>query len=352
MHWTEILEQPYDAVEVAVRKAWEDVLATGSIGASDDFYSLGGDSFAATRILARLSDRFDLDLPISAFLSAPTIHRLAEVIRSRTPAERSALIPIQPLQPNVARLPVFLVAGAGGYGSYFARLSRYLGARQPVFSLQAAELPHRASISGIAEQFIMALETVGHEGPVLLGGYSAGGVIVFEMAQQLSRAGREVGLVALFDTSFPPGRVDDEFDIEILLEHARLAGLTMESDTLRAVDPDERVDLLARAAENVRSVGLDVDRIRWWLQWVRDNVFIASMYCPDPYDGELVLFRCTDRSVAIDEAADDDRIGRWADVSSRLTVVPVPGTHGTMFKEPAVPGVAAALQRFLERANQ
>jgi surfactin synthase thioesterase subunit len=60
------------------------------------------------------------------------------------------------------------------------------------------QAPHR-SIEDMASHYLEALQTVQSEPPYLLGGWSLGGLIAFEMAQQLRKAGDEVGLLALID---------------------------------------------------------------------------------------------------------------------------------------------------------
>ena len=59
------------------------------------------------------------------------------------------------------------------------------------------------SIEAIASYYLQEIRRVQARGPYLLGGYCTGGVIAFEMAQQLRAAGEEVAILVLFDTNNP-----------------------------------------------------------------------------------------------------------------------------------------------------
>ena len=64
---------PRGAMEQAVHDIWCQVLALPAVGRDDDFFSVGGHSLRAVRLLASVRDRLGIDLPLSAVFAAPTI---------------------------------------------------------------------------------------------------------------------------------------------------------------------------------------------------------------------------------------------------------------------------------------
>ena len=62
------------------------------------------------------------------------------------------------------------------------------------------------TIEEMAARYVAELRAE-HQGPYLLGGYSGGGIVTFEMVRQLQALGEEVRYIVLFD-SVPPGRAD------------------------------------------------------------------------------------------------------------------------------------------------
>ncbi|HEV8342574.1 MAG TPA: non-ribosomal peptide synthetase [Candidatus Binatia bacterium] len=71
---------PRTAVEKEMAQIWEEVLSLDQVGVQDSFFELGGHSLAAAKVIARIRQRFGLDLPISALFETPTVADVAEAI--------------------------------------------------------------------------------------------------------------------------------------------------------------------------------------------------------------------------------------------------------------------------------
>ncbi|MFS8068403.1 MAG: condensation domain-containing protein, partial [Byssovorax sp.] len=74
---------PRTPMEAALAALWADALGLLTIGASDNFFELGGHSILATRILSRVRDRFQVNLPLRALFEAPTIAEMARIVEAR-----------------------------------------------------------------------------------------------------------------------------------------------------------------------------------------------------------------------------------------------------------------------------
>ncbi len=121
-------------------------------------------------------------------------------------APESALVPIQ---PGGARVPFFGVPGHNGDVFCYVRLSRHLGAAQPLYALEPPGVTHGAplrEIEALAAHFVGQLLAFHPVGPFQLGGYCLGGVTAFEVARQLAARGRTITLLALFETPCPTAR--------------------------------------------------------------------------------------------------------------------------------------------------
>jgi acyl-CoA synthetase (AMP-forming)/AMP-acid ligase II/acyl carrier protein len=64
---------PAPGTEAALAGLWSSVLGVRDVGADDDFFELGGDSFKATRLVSLASDRFGVRLPVSLAFDAPVL---------------------------------------------------------------------------------------------------------------------------------------------------------------------------------------------------------------------------------------------------------------------------------------
>lgn len=92
---------PRTDTEKALAAIWREVLGIEDIGAHDNFFDLGGYSQLAVRLLLKVRERFNTDLPIRALFESPTLEQLARRIApdesggastaDGTPIEDSAL---------------------------------------------------------------------------------------------------------------------------------------------------------------------------------------------------------------------------------------------------------------------
>lgn len=74
---------PGSSVELALTTIWQEVLGLDQVGVNDDFFELGGDSLKATRVLARVGARLQMELSHKTFFELPTIAEIAEHIQAK-----------------------------------------------------------------------------------------------------------------------------------------------------------------------------------------------------------------------------------------------------------------------------
>ncbi len=139
--------------------------------------------------LARLQRRLGCDLPLAALFQAPTVEGLAALIRSGGwTSPWKSLVAIQPHGQPAAGVRG---AGRGGRRRRVQRLARALGVEQPFYGLQSVGLSGETEplmrIEDIAAQFLAEIRTLQPRGPYRLLGACMGGVVAYEMAQQLWR---------------------------------------------------------------------------------------------------------------------------------------------------------------------
>ena len=129
----------------------------------------------------------------------------------------------------------------GGNVLCYADLARRLDAGRPVYGLQAVGLDGgepQSRIEEMAASYLDALAAVQPAGPYLLGGWSLGGVIAYEMARQLARRGERVDLLALIDSPVP-GRLELPPADEAAVLAALVGDLAGQAGQDFAVDPEE-----------------------------------------------------------------------------------------------------------------
>ena len=91
-------------------------------------------------------------------------------------------------------------------------LAAHLGQDQPVYGLVQGLDGNRffTRVEELAAHYLKDVRALCPQGSLFLGGHSFGGLVAFEMAQQLRKAGEEVDLLALIDPT-PPRHADQQF---------------------------------------------------------------------------------------------------------------------------------------------
>ena len=71
---------PSNDVEKRIANIWQELLGLDKVGVQDSFFDLGGHSLLATRLILRLRQDFQVQLPLRALFEAPTITMLARAV--------------------------------------------------------------------------------------------------------------------------------------------------------------------------------------------------------------------------------------------------------------------------------
>lgn len=362
---------PRDPIETQLVEIWSHVLGVQQVGVQDRFFDLGGHSLLAVRMTAQLEKKFGKKLPVAAIFQHRTIEELARLLRSNDTryAPSTSLVEIQ---GHGSRPPLYLVHGVGG-GMFwgYSNLARHLGADQPLYAFKSRGLDGLSeweSIEEMAAHYVQDLRIHQPEGPYQLGGYCFGGVVAYEMAQQLVAQGERVTMLALMNCS-PPNtsyeRVDNRSSPRWLLRFfANIAywlGCFVFRWTMR-----ERAEFVrwkfrllrkkTRSAQSSSGLNLtDVDEMvnlaayseaqrKLWQTHVR----ALKTYEPKPFAGRITLFRTRGHALL----CSFDPLYGWGELAQGGVAVRVmPGGHGSILDEPHVRTVARALDQSLHEAS-
>jgi thioesterase domain-containing protein len=366
-------EGPRDDVEAFLAAQWRELLGAPAVGLHDDFFELGGHSLLALRLFARIEKKFGPALPLATLFEAPTVARLAERVRggpvaapAARPAGEGGTPPSAGPPPAFAHLvriragggaaPFFCVHGAGGNVLNFRDLAQRLGPEWPVYGLQARGVdglqePH-GSIEAMAEAYLAEVRAVQPHGPYLLGGYSGGGVIAFEMAHQLRRAGEAVAAVVLLDT-FRPGVATPEARTAAERGGSRLRHLLAHGPAYVKAWAKERAQfeswrLRRKLLALPRRAGKPLPVALREVKLTGAFHAAAEHYGLRPLDVPLVLFTAGARPDDLAHVGPD--LG-WAPLAAAgLDVRLTTGTHDDLVRAPHVGPLADALSEVLRGA--
>ncbi len=344
---------PRTLTEEKLARIWADVLRVSQVGIDQDFFALGGHSLLGVQLTAQVTTHFQVELPLRSLFEGSSVAAMAEHIerlqenkRDRSVSTRTPWSPLVPIQPSGHKSPFFCVHPGGGSVLRYAELARFLPEEQPFYALQAAGLETGqtpcSEVEDMAADYLTAIRTIQGHGPYLLGGWSFGGVVALEMAEQLRQEGEQVALLAMFD-SFPPLAVHREFDeADLLAEFANSYQLTISPDQLRLLSPEQQIETVFEIAK-ITDLAVR-EQTRRHLRVFRAHLEAESRYVPRPTSQRLTLFRPCD---GLHDEGRDPTL-EWQKLSSKpIEVFKVDGNHYTMIAPPHVEGLAACLAAFL-----
>ncbi|MEW6734992.1 MAG: amino acid adenylation domain-containing protein, partial [Acidobacteriota bacterium] len=344
---------PRNNLELKLISIWEEVLDIGPIGIQDDFFRIGGHSLLAVKLMAKIEKEFNQRLSLATLFQAPTIEKIAAILDQDS--FEQVTTPLVGIQTKGDRTPFFCVHP--GYGNVFCyvALARCLGSKQPFYGLQArgfidAEQP-LTTVEEMATSYLAAIRNIQPHGPYLLGGWSFGGYVAFEMAQQLQAEGEQVSLLALIDTIIQSDSINRE-DTDILIRLAREANIALTSEELEVLSLDQQFACFIEKAKLSKFIPPDVDvpQLRRFVNVFKANLQAKQRYLLKTYFGTVTVFRAKERAdgIEIDSALSWQKI-----VHGNVNIYDIPGSHYSMLFPPYVVELAQILgEKILEALRE
>ncbi|HXD32280.1 MAG TPA: alpha/beta fold hydrolase, partial [Pyrinomonadaceae bacterium] len=348
-------------IEERLVTEWSKLLGVERISVHDNFFDLGGHSLLATRAIFRLNEYLGMEVSLRHLFEAPTIAELASRIQLQLRPQNGSgrWTPVVRIQSGVSDRILFGVHDMHGSVTHYVQIARSLGPEQTVYALQARgseteDSPH-TDMTAMAASYIDAIREIQPDGPYWLTGYSFGGHIAFEMAQQLTAQGHEAQLI-LLDThrwvipDMPNGEFDDAIycsswlgDVMKLSQQERKSL----SEHLRRLNPEERVeDIIERLKlSGVVKYDIPATRLRQKLRVQFSNAQALFNYNPAKYPMRITL-------VVAEESKEPSLDLGWRDlVSAGVDVHYVPGNHESMIKDPEVGAVGEVIRHCMAKVD-
>jgi amino acid adenylation domain-containing protein len=364
---------PRDADMRALLDVVADLLQVHDLCVDDNLFEVGATSLTAMRIVMTIEQRFGVQVPLSLLIEAPSVAGLAAHLRREGAVARfDPLVPIRPRKyPGGSARPLFLAHPIGGNVLCYLPLAKHLPDDRPFYALQAAGAEPgcvpKDTMEELAASYLAALRHVQPEGPYLIGGWSFGGLVAFEMARQLRQAGDELAGLIIIDTVVPDPEkfteaADDSvlnwFFLELLLvERGGDAPAVVIPADLRT--PDERFDFIAQCAARLGVLPAwgSGPLVRRLFEVYKACARAAVNYQPGVLDRDITLLRATNplpdklkgMHDAVGSAYRDPANGWSGRTSASLKVIRVPGDHLTIMEEPHVKSLAAIITNQIGR---
>jgi len=342
-------------IAAKVTEIWARAVERPEVDEHTDFYFHGGNHFLAPVMIQCINDEMDLELTVRDLEQARTIAKLTDLIYfEKTRIDRSTVVPLRHIHGS--RPPLFIVHGVGGNVLGFYSLARCLNEGQPVYGIQAQSLlPDREALLGLeqmAAEYVADMRAVFPQGPFNLLGFSFGGLVAYEIAQQLQAAGLEVGLLGMLDTRQPEWmrgvptrgplyrRIFWRMRLLYLRTHRRKGRLRYL--WRRLGERMQRVNYMYAATKGQGKVASSVRNVR------EINYVAGISYTVRPYPGRVTLFRA-EHDPNEQPLPPDLSWGQFA--QGGVEIKDLPGDHGRILYQPGLDALATELTTALREAD-
>ncbi|MGW4767378.1 amino acid adenylation domain-containing protein, partial [Nocardia sp. NPDC004278] len=344
---------PSTELEATVCDAFAETLDIERVGVDDGFFSIGGNSLAAARLVARLVESTGATVPVQWIFTDPTPATLAGRIDARLrgldePDTGDVLAVVLPLRAAGAEAPLFCVHPAVGLAWGFSGLVQHIDPDRPVYGLQSPAFSDAtaefATLDELAARYVREIRAIQPHGPYHLLGYSLGGTIAHAIAARLRRDGESVATLAMMDTRVVTARTPRVSTPAITQMLAEFGGIAMPTDA-DDVNAEAVAELLHQQG------GLFTAVTPEHLATLRDDytrlVDLTRHHRPTRFDGDLIYFRAAD-----DTDGGPDPALAWNDlITGRITEHPIPVRHERMIEPDSLRAIGFVLTEHFRSAS-
>lgn len=310
------VELPSTQLQRSLATAWSQVLGS-TVHLDTNFFDSGGTSMDGLDILDRTKELVGTEFPLSVLVQHPTVRKMAEFLDGHT--EKLRWTNLVEVKPEGKGAPVVCVHG--DEANY--HFSRLLPSEHPFLAFfhqgeDGQAMAHR-TFPSIAAHYAKELQEACPKGPLVICGYSYGGVIALELAHRLKEAGREVPLLVVLDSRSP----------------STFRKVTAKSVLLRLRDVMDRAKCARWFA---KGMPLPDDLRNFYIM----DIYGAAMrdHLPKPWAGPALLVRSTGRSA---------RPHGWDDILTNLRTVVVPGDHKSIITAAGLAPIVKAITEEMGR---
>ncbi|HVY17342.1 MAG TPA: alpha/beta fold hydrolase [Rhodopila sp.] len=251
------------------------------------------------------------------------------------------IVAFKPGQPGPA---FFLVPGTGGRIEGFADLANHLDTTMPVYGIEARGVDDDSEpdddLDELVDHYLEQVTRLQPHGPYFLLGHSFGGMVVFEMAQRLLKAGQPIGCLIMLDTLTPKPYWPLSFWMVNIRERMRQHAVRLFTNHPKTSFAyySRRYVLKRRGLEGIpEDLQFGKDGARMLLA----NEMLLKRWKPFFYPGKLTLFCAADTK---------DLSLLWHDLVKELDYQRATGTHIGLIKPPYVASLAHDISRSLSAA--
>ena len=346
---------PRDASERMVFGTWATFTGAAAAGVTSALPEISDE--VAAQIAERLTERAGIEVTAAQVREARTLEPLANLVREglETAVEGNIRVLREADGPAV-----FMFHPAGGTSVVYQPLARRLPKDVAVYGVERLE----GSLEERAAAYVDDIKDYARGRKVVLGGWSFGGALAYEVARLLQDTEAEVAFIALLDTTQPSEPAPDTME-ETKARWERYAAFAEKTygldfpvpyELLETAGEEALIEMLQNflATTDASEHGLSAGILEHQRASFVDNHILGQLDFERwrGMDIPVLLFRSErmhDGALELEPRyAHIDPDGGWSAIVDDLKIVQVPGDHLAVPDEPAIGIVGKWVNEWIE----
>lgn len=332
--------EPRNQLEMQLQLIYRKLLSHENFDINSNFFDIGGDSLSAIKLALEIEKNTGCKVPVEELYKSSSIVAIAGFIQSHGTRER-IWTPVVRLGGEGNKTPLFLIHTTPGDILGYINLINHLDDR-PVYGIQALGLhePEHAhkTIESMAAYYIEQMIKIAPDGPYYLCGWCFGGIVAYEMAQQLIKMAKKVAFLCLIETYANRERTiwNDLLRIFALLKCGPAACKDyVKVKIMLKMGFDRNIEQLDFISSRFADV-CDERTIANMKLVYRMNMEAASKYVMNYYDGRMTLMMV---DTILRGVIPLPQYG-WKNLCKKIDLYTFPYNHTDILKEPNVRTIA------------
>jgi acyl-coenzyme A synthetase/AMP-(fatty) acid ligase/thioesterase domain-containing protein/acyl carrier protein/precorrin-6B methylase 2 len=344
--------------ETKLAEIWKRLLGVDVLDANANFFSLGGHSILAIRLIVMIEKEMELRITLNELFSHPTISLLAEFFEGKRSSMNSPVIKLCHCDGGKN---IFLFHPVGGSVFCYGELAKLLGHKYSVFAVEAAGFSYEKTalntelhrVEDLAAYYLEEILKIETE-DIVFGGWSFGGLLAYEVSCRYERMGHDAEIVLILDSVADNSRAKqeagkDEID---LLKSLLQESLGFDENVLRSLPRDKRLHYLLKCGEKTGLLPFGFSSVQMdnLLSTYRTNAIAAARYeMPTHSSRKILLIRALEMTDYSRSFINDKYFG-WSKFLSEENIILkwTDGTHESMLSPGLVGNVANHILEYIE----
>lgn len=325
-----------------------------------------------TTTISQQEDNVSSQLVMMSLARLARLAQEAQYLQSSTTAQGAPQVVCLRPASQPSRPPLVLIHPIGGSIVPYRDLTGELRPDRAIYAIQtqvgeARSTIRHATLDSVSEDYIGQLCHLGLGPRIVLGGYSLGGAVAFDMARRMLERGLNVDTLLIIDTPAKIRRLGPSNDqpvttAQLLMFGQMLAGrmkkrLQIEAADLESLPAADRVQRLLERLRELKVIGNtpDNDVYHEIYEMVRHNEHLQRNFEPQQFAGNLSLIRTIEEApefrAEVDGVYDDPSFGWQQYCVQHIDVKRVPGSHFQLLYPPFIQKLAIAVQQILDEKS-